>query len=289
MILVTGASGFVGSHLLRRLEGREARGLVRDRSRAPEPPPGLALVEADLTHPESLPAALEGVDVLAHCVAITGDHKEPYRGAYDAVNRQGTEHLVEAAQRAGARRIVLLSGLGTVAAPEGTYMATRWGMEEAVRGSGIAHVVLRPSVLFGRSAPFVQGLAGVVRRSPLAPVLGGLFQPLWIDDLARCLVAAIDDDAHDGQTLVLGGPEQLTMRQILEAISGTLGVRRIYVRVPLGLVALQARMVPIPPLTPAAIELFRFDNITELDSVERAFGFVPRNFHQHLREHGLDG
>jgi uncharacterized protein YbjT (DUF2867 family) len=294
MILVTGAGGFVGSRLLRALEGREVRGMVRDAARAGRPPAGAVLAEGDVTRSETLAQALEGVTTVVHCAAITGDRKEPYQRAYDAVNRRGTEQLMDAAAKAGVARVVLLSGLGTTEAPEGTYMATRWGMEEAVRGSGIAHVILQPSVLFGRGAPFVGGLAGVVRAFPIVPVLGAhRFQPLWVDDLVRCLVQAVDDPSHDGEALPLGGPEQLTMREILEAIAGALDVRRSFVPLPLGLAALQAEVMTAildrPPLTPAAIELFRFDNTTAPDAVERAFGFAPRPFRRHLREHGLDG
>src|SRR5207249_774737 len=110
---------------------------------------------ADLLQPESLRAALEGVTGVVHAAAITANHKEPYRGAYDTINRQGTENLVAAAQAAGAEVFVLVSGLGTRPAPAGTYMATRWAMEEAVRNSGIGHALIQPSVQFGDDAEFI--------------------------------------------------------------------------------------------------------------------------------------
>jgi NADH dehydrogenase len=266
--------------------------MVRDASRAAPLTAAATVVEGDVTRPDALPAALDGVDAVVHCAAITGDRKEPYRGAYDDVNRRGTEHLVEAARRAGVRRIVLQSGLGTVPGRPGSYMATRWGMEEAVRGSGLAHVILQPSVLFGAGAPFVRGLAGVIRTSPVVPLIGGPFQPLWVEDMARCLEAAIEDDALTGATLALGGPRRMSMRAVAETIAGGLGVRRAYAPVPLAVAAAQARLMaavlPRPPLTPATIELFGLDNTTAEDSVRRAFGFPPRDFADHVREHGLE-
>src|ERR1700694_5147593 len=174
MILVTGATGFVGSHLLRSLEksgSAPVRALVR-RGRTGIRD-GVEPVVGDLTEPETLGPALNGISTIVHAAAITGDRKEPYRGAYDQINRVGTENLVAAAKKAGVGRFVLMSGLGTAPAPAGTYMATRWGMEEAVRRSGIPHVILQPSVLFGDGAEFVAALSRLARGSPVLPVLGG--------------------------------------------------------------------------------------------------------------------
>jgi uncharacterized protein YbjT (DUF2867 family) len=296
-ILVTGASGFVGAHLLRRLANRpdgHVRGLVRK----PPPcslPPSVECVQGELNQPDTLAAALEGVQHLVHAAAITADHKEPYRGAYEQVNKVGTEHLMRAATGAGVERVVLVSGLGTRPAPRETYMATRWGMEEAVRHSGIPFVILQPSVLFGDGAPFVSALAGLARRSPVLPLLGGggiRFQPLWIEDLVTCLEACLRDQAPLGEALPIGGAEHVTFRQVLGEICAALHVRRLLVPLPLGLARLQATVMtavlPRPPLTPAAVELFTFDNATDLDSVERTFGFTPRGFREHLRERGVE-
>jgi uncharacterized protein YbjT (DUF2867 family) len=296
-ILVTGASGFVGARLLRRLANRpdgHVRGLVRK----PPPcslPPSVECVQGELNQPDTLAAALEGVQHLVHAAAITADHKEPYRGAYEQVNKVGTEHLMRAATGAGVERVVLVSGLGTRPAPRETYMATRWGMEEAVRHGGIPFVILQPSVLFGDGAPFVSALAELARRSPVLPLLGGggiRFQPLWIEDLVTCLEACLRDQAPLGEALPIGGAEHVTFRQVLGEICAALHVRRLLVPLPLGLARLQATVMtavlPRPPLTPAALELFTFDNATDLDSVERTFGFTPRGFREHLRERGVE-
>ena len=294
MILVTGATGFVGGHVLRRLEGRSVRALAR---RPPDGlPAGVEPVAADLTRPETLRPALADVEVVVHAAAITGSRKEPYRGAYDDVNRRGTEHLVAAARGAGVRRLVVVSGLGTKPAPAGTYMATRWGLEEAVRGSGIPSVILQPSVLFGDGAEFVAALARLVRRSPVVPVLGGpglRFQPFWVEDLVSCVVRAIDDGSATGRAIPLGGAEHVTMRQVLDTICRALGRRRLLLPLPLGLARVQASLMtallPRPPLTPAALELFAFENATDLDACERAFGFRPRAFREHVLAHGVEG
>lgn len=292
MILVTGSRGFVGRHLLTRLaqERRPLRAMVRDPNRA-RAPHGAEVVEADLTRPGTLPAAVQGVEVVVHCAAVTADQREKRRSHYEEVNHRGTENLVEAARRADVRRLVLMSGLGTFEAPEGTYMATRWGMEDAVRTSGIPYVILQPSVLFGDGAPFVAALAGLVRLAPVVPLLAAevRFQPLWIDDLTRCLLRAVDDDGLTGRSYPLGGSDQLTMRELMRTIARRLGRRRLLLPVPVGLArlpaSLMAAVLPRPPLTPAALELFGFDNVTDLDAVQRHFGFRPRGFREYIRDH----
>jgi len=298
MILVTGGTGFVGSHALRRLAETEPRGSVRSLIRDPAKavvPNGVSIVEGDITKPESLPAAVSGVDVIIHAAAITGDRKEPYPGAYDRTNRVGTENLVAAAKAAGVKRLVVMSGLGCRPAPAGTYMATRWGMEQAIRGSGIPFVILQPSVVFGAGAPFVTALAGLARVLPVLPLLGGgrtRFQPFWIEDLATCLVASLTADDLSGRALPLGGSEWVTFKEVQQTICRAMSVRRLLVPLPM-LIArivagLMTAVLPKPPLTSAALELFAFDNATDLDAVDKAFGFHPRGFREHLLAHGIN-
>lgn len=282
LIAVVGASGYVGSRLVRRLEaeGRRVRGLARP--------------EVDLTRPATLKPALEGATVVVHAAAITGDRKEPYRGAYREVNQSGTENLVRAARQAGVGRLVAISGLGARPAPEGTYLATRWGLEEAVRAGGIPYVILRPSVLFGEGAAFTTALAGLAARFPVVPLLGGggtFFQPLWIEDLLGCLIGSLGAGAPLGRELPLGGAEVVSFRHLMEELGRASGNERPMLPLPLWLARPQARMMAAvmsnPPLTPAAVELFGLENVAGENSVEEVFGFKPRGFTEHMRVHGL--
>jgi uncharacterized protein YbjT (DUF2867 family) len=298
MILVTGASGFIGGHVVRRLHETGAgpiRAMVRSRSKALGLD-GVEIVEADLTRPETIGPAVAGASAIVHAAAITANLKEPYPGAYDAINRGGTENLVAAAGPAGVTRIVVMSGLGTRPAPKGTYMATRWGLEEAVRKSGISHVILQPSVLFGDGAEFVAALSRLARVSPVLPLLGGgnvRFQPLWVEDLVTCLVACVKNDPPLTGAIPLGGSEYATFKEVMQTICAAMSVRRLLVPLPLPVARLQARLMAAvmrnPPLTPATLELFSFDNSTELDAVDRHFGFHPRGFREHLLSHGVAG
>jgi uncharacterized protein YbjT (DUF2867 family) len=298
VIAVAGSTGFVGRHLVRRLAGRgvAVRGLARNPAAARAVlPSSVEVVQADLLKPPALGAALQGVDVVVHCAAITADHKETFRGQYARVNGEGTRNLVDAARRGGAKRIVLLNGLGTNRGRDGSYMRTRWEMGEAVRTGGLAWVALQPSILFGDGAPFPTAIARLARRSPVVPILGSgrtRLQPLWVEDLCTCLALAVDRPAWDGRAMDLGGPEQLPYTEVVELILAAAHLRRPPVPVPLGLARIAASVMsvlPNPPLVPATLELFDFDNVTDQDAVQKIFGFTPRSLRTHFQEHGLDG
>jgi len=294
-ILVTGANGFVGRHLVARLakRGDTLRAMVRNAVTYPATA-GVQVIEAELTRPETLTSVLDGVDAVVHCAAITANLKEPYKGAYDTINRGGTENLVHAAASSGVKRLVVMSGLGTRPADAGTYMATRWGMEEAVRNSGIPFVIIQPSVQFGDGAEFVSALARLVKASPVVPLLGGgrlRFQPIWVEDVVSCIERAIDDEKVTGQAVAIGGSEYATFGEIIDTICAALGKRRLKAPFPLWVARMQAplmALLPHPPLTRASLELFGFENTTDIDAVDKAFGFHPRGFREHLAAHGVE-
>ncbi len=293
MIAVVGATGFVGRHLVARLASSGAS--VRAVARKPAAnAPGVDAVSADLLQPESLQKALNGVDTVVHCAAITADRKEAHPGQYRRVNGEGTRNLVAAARLGGVKRIVLVNGLGTRPGKDGSYMRTRWEMAESVRLSGLAWVALQPSILFGDGAPFPAAMARLARQLPVMPVLGGgrKLQPLWVEDLVTCLMQCSADARWDGRAIDLGGPEQMTFAQIDDLILATIKVRRLKLPLPLPVARIQARifsMLPNPPLVPATLELFEFDNTTDLDAVFRTFEFQPHGIREHFKHHGLDG
>ena len=298
MIAVAGSTGFVGRHLVRRLanQGLTVRGLARNPAAAKALfPSSVEIVPADLLQPDTLGEALSGVDVLVHCAAITADRKEAFRGQYARVNGEGTRNLVAAARAARAKKIVLLNGLGTKRGADGSYMRTRWEMAEAVRGSGLPWVSPQPSILFGDGAPFPAAIAKLARTSPVMPILGSgktKLQPLWVEDLCTCLALCVEQPTWDGRAMDLGGPEQLPYTEVVRLILEATHLRRPMLPTPLPLARLASlamSVLPNPPLVPATLELFDFDNVTDPDAVQKVFGFAPRSMRLHVREHGLDG
>ncbi len=282
-VAVTGATGFLGRHVVCALvkRGLPVRAVIRRRGR--ENVLGNGGVEvryADVLALDSWKEALDGVDALVHLVAII---REAGPATFEAVNHAGTAQVVVAAQEAGVERIVHVSAIGARDDPQYPYLQSKWLGEQVVTGSGIPYTVLRGSILFGEGDEFINTLAGVVRASPLIPVAGDgrtRFQPLHIKDMARCIVEALKRDDLKGQSIEVGGPEHMTYDEIIGAIARTIGRRRGKGHVPLpvmrALVSVMEKTLPHPPATRQQLGMLAFDNIGEMDTVERVFGFTPR-------------
>lgn len=280
-VLVTGAAGFVGRHLVTALAeaGYRVRAMVH-RPRPGAAPPGVEVVQGDVTDPDSLRRAMEDVQGVVHLVAVIREH--PPRVTFQRINVQGTRNVVAAARQAGARRLVHLSAIGAQHTPALAYLHSKWLGEEAVRQGGVPFTILRASIIFGQGDEFFTTLAGLVRAFPLVPVAGrgrNRFQPIAVTDVARCLVHCLRDEHRAGQTYEVGGPEQLTYDGIIDLLARLLGVRRGKLHIPVPVMRAQAavmqRLLPRPPVTVEQLKYLDLDNVTDLDSVQRHFGFAP--------------
>jgi uncharacterized protein YbjT (DUF2867 family) len=296
---VTGAAGFVGSRVIARLaqEGETPRALVRnpEAARRRLPASGVEVVQGDTTQPQTLPAAVAGVETIVHAAFITAERKQGPGVNYEETNVRGTANLVAAARQAGVRRIVVISGLGTRPAAPGSYMQGRYLAEQEVRTSGLGWSILGPSVQFGRGSAFFGGLADLIRKAPLVPMVGDgsrRFQPIWVEDVVTCLLKMVrEPERYEGAALEVGGPEIYTYAQILDMLMSAMSVRKLRVPGPIPFVKLGAALMEAtlsrPPITRAAVGLFSFDNITTLDAVEHHFGFAPLSLRTYLLEYGI--
>jgi NADH dehydrogenase len=301
MLLITGAAGFVGSRLVARLaqEGERPHALVRDAAKAKRvlPAEGYDLFIGDTTLPSTMDAALAGADTVIHTAFITADRKQGPGVDYYKTNVLGTRNLVTAAKRAGVQRIIVLTGLGTKPDKPGSYMQGRYEAVQSVRESGLAWSALGPSILFGRGAAFFKGLSDLIRSVPgVTPMIGNgkvEFQPIWVEDVVTCLIKmAREPERYDGRMIDVGGPEVYTYAQILDLLMAKLQKRRIKVPGPIPLASLGAGVMelvlPKPPVTRAAMALFESPNVTNIDSVEKHFGFTPRSLKSYLDENPPD-
>ncbi len=267
MILVTGATGFVGRSVVRELRVADlpVRCLVRDPAGAGTLRAwGCQIVRGDMTDRASLQAATKGCSAIVHLVAILTGRPE----AFQHVMSEGTRDLVAAAQGSGVRRIVLMGSLGfdLPGAEDVPYYMAKRAMEDAVRGSGIGHAILRPSFIFGPDGGALPRFGRIVRLSPLVPVPGSGAQridPIWIGDVARACSLALA--LAESVEVELGGPEALSWNELWQRIARTLGKRRRLVHLPVSLLRAQAALLerlPDPPLTRDQLRMLELgDNV----------------------------
>ncbi len=299
MILITGATGYIGRHLVNRLvsQGERPRCLVRDINRAKRllPASKVECVVGETTSLSSLEAAVRGVDTVIHAAFLTADNKQSTGNEYEKTNVQGTANLIKAAKNAGVKRVIEISGLGTKPDKPGSYMQGRYLSEKMLKESGLNWTIIQPSVLFGKNAPFIKGLADLIRTSPVVPLIGNgktMFQPIWVEDVITVIIKVLEDPEHTTKrTYTIGGPKYYSFAQIIDVLLKSMHKQRIKAPAPRPFVAIGAAameaVLPHPPITKAAMALFEFDNITDLQSVERDFGFTPMSFTTYMKEHGV--
>lgn len=288
MILVTGGSGYLGSHITRQLvdAGLKVRVLVRNQAYAQKEGrlAGLDVewLEGDVTRPESLPLALKGATAVIHTVAIA---IEKGGRTYEQINYQGTVNLVEAAKAAGVRRFIFISQLGADSKLPYRFLASKGKAQEYVAASGLDWTAFQPSVIWGPEDEFANSFARLIPLTPLIfPIVGdetSRFQPVWVGDVAASVIKAIDDPTTVGKAFQLGGPEVLTLEEIERRTLQALGSRRWLIRFPMPLlkvfVALMESLLPNPPVTRSLLELLKVSNVTTQNALQH-FVSQPRPF-----------
>jgi uncharacterized protein YbjT (DUF2867 family) len=294
VILVTGGNGFVGPKIVRALRARDlpVRALVRrpgERSAATLAAWGSELVQGDMTDAESLRRAADGAEVVVHLVSIRQGSDDDFR----QVMEQGTRDLVAAAKDAGIRRFVLMSALGTSEETKDLvpYYRAKWEMEQTVQGSGVEHVVFRPSFVFAGDGGILPTFTKLARVAPVTPIIGSgtqRIQPIWIDDVAAYFAAAVDKPEAANRIFELGGPDAVSWNEFWQRLKRELGQRRPSIHVPMGLMRLNAlvteRLPGNIPLTRDLLTMLEHgDNVTSNDDAAQTFGLPLAPLDEQLR------
>jgi uncharacterized protein YbjT (DUF2867 family) len=241
MLLLTGATGLVGSSLLPRLlaEGTQVRCLVRDPRRLGTQRVRVQIALGDLTDPPSFRNALRGVDTVVHLAAAIRDQP---RGSIEELNGIATWRMVEAAERQGVERFVFFSGLGASAHNRTRLLRAKAHAEQAVAEADLRSIVFAPSIVYAPGDPWLTLLERMALL-PVMPVSGrgaASFQPIWAEDVADCVIASLRDGANGSaghQRYELAGPETLTHTEMIRTLLRTLGRNRPLLNVPTPIVS----------------------------------------------------
>jgi len=292
MVLVTGGTGFVGGHVVRALRdaGRRVRVLVRDPGAAGELEAlGCELVEGDMTEPETLGRALDGVACVIHLVAIRQGKDEQF----ERIMSRGTRDLVDAARGAGVGRFVHMSALGTNEETKDLvpYYRAKREMEQTVQGSGLPYVVFRPSFVFGADGGILPTFRRIARLAPVTPITGSgeqRIQPIWVDDVAAYFARAVELEDATNRTFELGGPDVVDWNELWARLKRALGVKRPSVHLPMAFMRANAlvteRLPGDVPLTRDLLKMMEAgDNVVANDDAARTFGLPLVPLDEQLR------
>jgi uncharacterized protein YbjT (DUF2867 family) len=271
LVTVFGGSGFLGRHVVRALVKRDYR--VRVAVRRPElaghlQPLGrvgqIHSVQANLRFPASVEAAMRDSEVAINLVGIL---TESGGQRFEAVQGAGAGTVARAARAAGAR-MAHVSAIGADAQSSSRYARAKATGEQAVLAAVPDATIIRPSLMFGPEDQFTNRFAALARMAPALPLIGGgvtRLQPVYVCDVATAVADAADGKTRPGGIYEFGGPEVLTMREIMEIILAITERKRMLLSLPFGLARLQAAFLQFAPgalkLTPDQVELLRVDNV----------------------------
>jgi uncharacterized protein YbjT (DUF2867 family) len=282
VILVAGGSGFVGSAVVRRLVGAgevvKVMSAHPGRSRARIERMGAGAVAGDVQDASSLGAAVRGAEVVVQILTFpTFPVQKPRKGyTFEEFEHRGTERLVMAATKAGVRKYLYQSGVNVGPDAPTPWFRAKWWGEEAVRASGIDHCIIRPSWAYGPEDRALNRFIFFHRWLPFVPVIGDgnqQLQPVFVEDVAEAHARASSLDGPTG-TFEIGGPDVLSMNQILETVMEIRGKRKPLIHFPVFMPKLAGffvQVLPRPPLSPEAVDFALADALADTGPLLEAF------------------
>jgi nucleoside-diphosphate-sugar epimerase len=290
-ILLTGATGFIGKALTRHFSETDyqIRALIHPSSKSPDLPKGIP-VEAfvsGLNDLRGLQAALVGVDIVYH---LASEEALGARGDLLGTDIQGTRNMVQAAEEAGVERFIYLSHLGADRASAYPVMTAKAIAEDHIRKSGLDYTIFRTGVVYGPQDRFTTSLSNLIRGIPLIfplPDKGDtLLQPLWIEDLANILLWTLDNPKTKRELYEIGGPEQLSFREIISTLLNVMGLKRTLVSINTPLIriaTLFADYLSIDiPTDVFWLDYLATNRTCSLNTIPHIFNLLPSYFSKRL-------
>jgi len=294
-IVVTGGTGFIGREVVDRLLEAGTDEVVVTTRRPEQDPWGgrVRLVQAFAGDHVSLGKAFMRADVVVHAIQFPNHPVEdPSKGrTYVEVDGRGTTVAAQTAKKLGVRRFVYLSGAGAGQGRPQPWFRAKDMAEAAIVATGMEHVLLRPSWIYGPRDRSMNRFVFFCRRLPVVPVIGDgktPVHPISVQDVARCVVESVRREDATARALELGGPQRMTMDEVIRAIQDVLGRRRPLLHHPvrlMKLLVLPMQVLPEPMLSPSAIDFITQEVEIDPRPAMEYFGFPFRPLAEGLREY----
>lgn len=275
LVTVIGGTGFLGRYVVQALaqEGYAVQVISRNAHRAAHQQPlgyqtRVVYKSGDITQPRSIQEAVAGSFAVINLVGILFEKRKQ---RFSAIHAQCPERLAQLAKEAGVKRFIHISALGVDKAVQSIYARSKGTGEKAVMAAFPQATILRPSVVFGAEDNFFNQFACLSRCAPALPLIGGghtQFQPVYVGDVAKAVIATLKQPETAGRTYELGGPEVLSFREILSYIQEQTGYQRCLVTLPwpmANLIGFFSELLPKPPLTRDQVKLLKQDNVVEAE------------------------
>ncbi len=282
-IVLLGATGFVGHHLLPMLSaaGHQCIVLCRYRLGCRELGliPGLQLIQGDVHDVDFLTAQLQAADAVINLVGILNESGRDGAG-FRRVHVDLVQKLIDACRNAGVRRLLHVSALNA-GKGKSHYLISKGQGEELIRqAEDLDSTIVQPSVIFGDGDAFFNRFATLLKLTPVFPLAcaDAKMQPVWVEDVTRAMTAALVDPETVGQALVMVGPDEFSLQELVQMTACLSGLKRRVIGLPDALARLQGRVLDFVPGKPFSSDNYlslQTDNTSEENSLWR-FGIEPR-------------
>ena len=271
IIAIFGAGGFIGKHLMRELTKLDYRIKVATRSpylkgylKTQGNPGQIELFETNIFDLDSIKEVLNNCNFVINLVGIL---YETRKQKFDAVHSYFPDLLSKACSELGIEKLIHVSALGIKEKHPSKYMQSKLEGENKIRENFSGSKILRPSVIFGQEDKFFNTFAQIAQFSPMLPLIGGgktKFAPIYVGDVAKAIVRALEINNSESEIYELGGPKEYSFKELMKILLTEIKKKRFLVSIPWGIARFQSyflQMLPNPLLTPDQVELLKHSNV----------------------------
>ena len=271
IIAIFGAGGFIGKHLMRELTKLDYRIKVATRSpylkgylKTQGNPGQIELFETNIFDLDSIKEVLNNCNFVINLVGIL---YETRKQKFDAVHSYFPDLLSKACSELGIEKLIHVSALGIKEKHPSKYMQSKLEGENKIRENFNGSKILRPSVIFGQEDKFFNTFAQIAQFSPMLPLIGGgktKFAPIYVGDVAKAIVRALEINNSESEIYELGGPKEYSFKELMKILLTEIKKKRFLVSIPWELARFQSyflQMLPNPLLTPDQVELLKHSNV----------------------------